>query len=72
MEISVVWQIVLNGPTPAFFIYFWSFQTNNTIFTTNQWEKMSGPASIRRQDLNSQPLKHESSPITTRLAYLFN
>ena len=24
-----------------FFVYFWSFQTSNTIFTTNECEKMS-------------------------------
>ena len=35
-----------------FFIYFRSFQTNITIFTTNQCEKMSCPSSIWRQDLN--------------------
>ena len=50
------------GPTPAFFIYFRSFQTNTTIFTTNQCERMS----IMCWDSNPQPSKHESSPITTR------
>ena len=49
-----------------FFVYFWSFQTNNTIFTTNQCEKMSCPSSIRRQDSNPGPLERESPPITTR------
>ena len=49
-----------------FFVYFRYFQTNNTIFTTNQCEKMSCPSSIWRQDLNNQPLKQQSSPITTR------
>ena len=35
-----------NGLTPAsIFVYFWSFQTNNTLFTTNQFEKCS--SSIR-------------------------
>ena len=47
-----------------FLIYFLSFQTNNTIFTTNQCKKY--PCIIQRQDLNRRPLKHESSPITTR------
>ena len=29
-------------PTPGlFFVYFWSFQTNSTSFTTNQCEKLS-------------------------------
>ena len=49
-----------------FFIYFRSFQTNNTIFTANQCEKMSCPSSIRCQDSNPQPFEHESPPITTR------
>ena len=58
----------LNGPTLASFtFYFQYFQTNNTIFTTNQCEKMSKCAScIRHQDSNPQPFEHESSPITTR------
>ena len=47
-----------------FFIYFRSFQTNNTTFTTNQCEKC--PSSIWSWDLNPQPFIHESSPITTR------
>ena len=29
------------GQSGLFFIYFRSFQTNNTIFTTNEYEKMS-------------------------------
>ena len=49
-----------------FFVYFLSFQTNNTIFTTNQCEKMSSPSSIRYRDSNPQPLEHEFPPITTR------
>ena len=55
----------LNGPTPSsFFVYFWSFQINNPIFTTNQCENC--PSSIRHWDSNPRPLKHEPSPITTR------
>ena len=53
----------MGQPCPLFFIYFWSFQTNNTIFTTINVEKC--PSSIRRPDLNTRPLKRESSPITT-------
>ena len=34
-------------------------------YNTPMW-KMSCPPSIWRRDLNPQPLKHESSPITTR------
>ena len=63
----IVDTVFLNGPTPAsFLIYFQSFQPNNTIFTTNQFEKMSCRSSILSRDLNPQPLEHESSPITTR------
>ena len=51
-----------------FFVYFCSFQANNTFFST-MW-KMSCPSSIQRQDSNSKPLKHESSPITTRSGLL--
>ena len=49
-----------------FFVYFRSFQTNNTILTTNQCEKMSCPSSIRHWDSNPRPLECESPPITTR------
>ena len=50
-----------------FLVYFLSFQSKNTIFSTNQCEKMSKcPFSIWHQDLNPQPYKHESSPINTR------
>ena len=49
-----------------FFFSFQSFQTNNTIFTTNQCEKMSCPSSIQCQNLNPWPSEHESPPITTR------
>ena len=46
-----------------FFVYFRSFQTNNTIFTTNQCEKC--PSCIRRWDSNPRPLERESPSITT-------
>ena len=42
------------------------FKQNNTIYTTNQCEKMSRPSSILHQESNPRPLKHESSPTTTR------
>ena len=52
---------------PASFSFiFGLFQTNNTMFTTNQCEKISCPSSIRRRDSSPQPLEHESPPITTR------
>ena len=47
-ESLLVTAFLKNGPIPASF--FWSFQTNNTIFTANQCQKMS--ISIRRRDLN--------------------
>ena len=49
-----------------FFIYFQSFQTNKTIFSTNQCVKISCPSSIRCRDSNQRPSEHESPPITTR------
>ena len=55
-----------NGPTPAsLLVYFWSFQKNNKIFTTNQCEKMSCPSSIRCRDLKARLLARESPLITT-------
>ena len=47
-----------------FFIYFQSFQSNITIFTTNQCEKC--PSSIGHRDSNSQPSDYEIPPLTTR------
>ena len=44
------------------FVYFRSFQTNNTILTANQSEKCH----VRRRDSNPQPSERESPPITTR------
>ena len=49
-----------------FFVYFRSFQTNNTNLTTNQCEKMSCPSSIPHRDSNPQPSELESPSITTR------
>ena len=43
----------------VFFVYFRSFQTTNSIFTTNQCEKMSCPSSIRHRDSNPRPLEHD-------------
>ena len=57
--------IYLRWANPGlFFVYFWSFQTNNTIFTSNQYKKC--PSSIQNWDYKPRPLEHESSPITTR------
>ena len=55
------------GQSRPLFVYFQSFQTNNTIFTTIQCEKMSKyPSSMQRWDSNPQPSEHESPPIITR------
>ena len=57
-----------NWPTHASFSFIFSlFKQKNTIFTTNQCEKMSKcPSSIQCWDSNPWPFQHESSPITTR------
>ena len=50
-----------------FSVYFRFFQTINTIFTTNQCEKMTKcSSSLQCRDSNPRPSKNESSPITTR------
>ena len=46
-----------------FFVYFRSFQTNNTNFTINV---KKCPSSIQSWDSNPRPYAPESSPITTR------
>ena len=54
----------MGQPRPLF-VYFWSFQANVTIFTTNQCKKMS----IQYMATGIEPttsLEYESSPITTR------
>ena len=48
-----------------FYVYFKTFQTNNTIFTTKQCEKISCPSSIRCRDSKQRPLKRDSPPVTT-------
>ena len=64
--IKLLWNLFFkNGPTPASFVYFRSFQTNIvTIFTTNKCEKC--PSSIWCRDSNSQPSDYESPLLTTR------
>ena len=54
----------MGQPRPLFRLF--SVFSTNTIFTTNQCEKMSRPSSIWRRDPHPQPLEHESSHITTR------
>ena len=60
-------DILKNGPHPAFFHLFSSFQTKITIFTTKICEKC--PSSIWCWVLNSQPLGHEFPPITSRQGF---
>ena len=55
----------MGQPRPLF-VYCRSFQTNNSIFTTNECEKMSCPSSIRRRDSNPRPFEYESYLIATR------
>ena len=52
------------GHARPLFRLFLSFQTNNIIITANKCEIC--PSSIRRWDLNPQPLEHESPPLTIR------
>ena len=54
-----------NGPTLASFESVFVFQKHIIIFPTNRYVKKC-PSSIRCRYSNLQPLKHESSPITTR------
>ena len=62
----VIKFVFLNEPSSASFCLFSSFQANITILTTNIYEKMLWPSSIRRQDSNPQPSEHDSPPIITR------
>ena len=45
-----------------FFVIFWSFQTNNLIFTANQCEKMSG-VGIQTHDIDTGSNLIESPPV---------
>ena len=54
-----------NGPTSASFEFIFVFSNTHYNFTTNRYEKIC-PSSIQCKDSNSQPLEHESPPITTR------
>ena len=53
------------GQPGLFFVYFPSFQTNNT-FLLQKINVKKCPSSIRRRDLNPRPFEQESSLITTR------
>ena len=58
-------SFLMDNPRPLL-IYFWSFQTNITILTTNIFEKMLWPSSIWRWDSNPRPSERKSPPMTTR------
>ena len=62
-QAQVFWSMV--HPRPLLQLVS-SFQTNNTIQTTNICEKNLCPSSKWHRDLNPQPPEHESPPITTR------
>ena len=66
MSFKALSSCSLNCQRPAsnLFVYFWPFQTNNAIFTTNKCEKC--PSSIQCWYFNPRPPEHESSPVTTR------
>ena len=65
MSLIIIIIIIFKWANPGlFFVYFQSFQTNITIFTTTICEKC--PSSIWCWDSNPQPSEHESLPITTR------
>ena len=66
IEISRIVFFLKNGASLAsYIVYFWSFQTNITIFL-QQYNVKNFPSSIRCRDSNPQPLGRESPPITTR------
>ena len=54
----------MGQPRPLFSFIFGLFQTNNEFLQQINLKKC--PSCGRRWDSNLQPLKHESSPITTR------
>ena len=53
----------MGQPRPLFIVYFRSFKTNITIFTTIYCEKY--PSSMRCRELNPRSLGRESPPLTT-------
>ena len=55
---------LMDQPWPLFHLFL-SFQTHISNYATNAYVKKC-PSSIWCQDSNSQPLEHESPPITTR------
>ena len=53
-----------------FFVYFWSFQTSDTIFQRVNVKKC--PSSLWWWDSKPRPLEHESSPVTSWLGPRLN
>ena len=60
---TVFFLLKMGHPRPLFRL-FSSFQTNNTILTSNKCENC--PSSIQRRDLNSQPSDYKSPHLITR------
>ena len=61
----IAFYYFLKWANPGLFsIYFRSFQTNFTTFTTNKCEKY--PSNIWRRESNPRLLERQSLPITTR------
>ena len=56
----------LMGLPGLFLIYFRTFSTKNNNFYNKLMLKIVHPVGIRRWNLNSWPLEHETPPITTR------
>ena len=74
VRVQVIWGSALDGffkikwaSRSLFFVYFRSFQTNNTFL--QQINVKICPSSIWCWDSNPQPLKHESSPNTLKIVY---
>ena len=68
MTFSTYDSFLKNGPTPASFSLFSSFQTHITIFTTHECEKMSIQYTVPGFELTT--LEHETPPKTTRSGLL--
>ena len=58
-------QFILNGPTPASFLFIFGLFKQTTQFL-QQINVTKIPSSIWHRDSNPRPFEHESSPTTTR------
>ena len=62
---KVVFHLKMGQSRPLFILYS-VFSNKQYNFNNKSMLKMSCPSMIRCRNLNPQPVKHESSPITTR------